>query len=155
VAAKTWAFVTGARLAGVETFHAVVESLPASAGSAWVIDDALREEIFVQEFRTSAARWVPIAPVAIRPLDDWLHGVAPGDIVCGPGVGKWSAEIAATDAAVAETAFQRPTAAGIARCGLRLAVEGRLADPFGLVPLYVRRSAAEEKLDLMMEGKRS
>ena len=50
---------------------------------------------------------------------------------------------------VAPAELHRPTAAMVARCGLEKARAGEFTDPFTLNPLYIRRSAAEEKLDAL------
>jgi len=147
VAAKTWGFVTGARLTAVGTFDAVAAGLPIDAPRAWIIDDALRGEVFVQEFQADSGRWKPIDAPRIASLDSWLALTAPGDVVSGPAASKWPEDIAAANLVVAPAQLHRPTAAMVARAGLEMARAGEFADPFTLAPLYIRRSAAEEKLD--------
>ncbi|MBX3441418.1 MAG: tRNA (adenosine(37)-N6)-threonylcarbamoyltransferase complex dimerization subunit type 1 TsaB [Planctomyces sp.] len=155
VCAKTWAFATGCRLAAVETFVAVAARLPAeSQGStrAWVIDDALREDVFVQRFERAdaggdSAAWRGADAVRLMAFDAWIHETAAGDLVSGPGAGRWAAELRDRGLDVVAPERQRPAAAAVAEVGAALALRGEHADPFTLAPLYVRRSAAEEKLD--------
>jgi len=147
VAAKTWGFVTGARLTAVGTFDAVAAALPVDAGAAWVIDDALRGEVFVQKFQHEQGRWRPVDEPRIAGLDVWLNETSPGDVVAGPAASKWPEDLAAAKLVAAPLDLHRPSAALVARCGLAKARAGEFTDPFTLSPLYIRRSAAEEKLD--------
>jgi tRNA threonylcarbamoyladenosine biosynthesis protein TsaB len=149
VAAKTWGYVTGAKLTAVGTFEAVAATLPVTASTAWIIDNALRGEIFVQKFQPDHGRWRATEPPRIAPLDYWLAGTTPGDVVSGPAASKWPDDATAAKLAIAPIETHRPTAAMIARCGLEKARAGEFTDPFTLIPLYIRRSAAEEKLDAL------
>ena len=149
VAAKTWGFVTGARLTAVGTFDAVAAALPVTTSTAWVIDDALRGEVFVQKFLAELGRWRATDEPRIAALDGWLAETAPGDVVSGPAASKWPDDITAAKLEVAPADLHRPTAEMVARCGLEKARAGEFTDPFTLNPLYIRRSAAEEKLDAL------
>lgn len=147
VAAKCWAFVTGCRVLGVGTFEAVAVMLETSATTAWIIDDALRGDLYVQKCERDNRGWRPVTDVSLMPLDAWLQSTRPGETVSGPNAAKWSAEIAAKGLLLAPVDAHRPSAANVARCGFVAASAGRFDDPFQLVPLYIRRTAAEEKFD--------
>lgn len=151
VCAKTWAFASGCRLLAVETFVAVVHRLPVAGAVAWVLDDALRGDIFVQRFEAKddgpGLRWTAAGPVRLLPFDAWIQETAAGDVVAGPGIGRWRSRLEGGGLAVSSEEFWSPTAADVARCGREQAARGEFADPFDLVPMYVRRSAAEEKLE--------
>jgi tRNA threonylcarbamoyladenosine biosynthesis protein TsaB len=149
VAAKTWGFVTGARLTAVGTFDAVAAALPTGSSTAWVIDDALRGEVFVQKFQVNQGRWRATDAPRIATLDQWLAETSPGDVVSGPAASKWPDDLAAAKLVVAPAELHRPTATLVAKCGLEKALAGGFTDPFTLSPLYIRRSAAEEKLDAL------
>lgn len=149
VAAKTWGFVSGAKLTSVGTFDAVASALPVGASAAWIIDDALRGEVFVQKFQPEQGRWRPCDEPRIAVLETWLAGTSPGDVVSGPATSKWPDDLAAAKLIAAPIERHRPTAAQVARCGLAKAIAGEFTDPFTLSPLYIRRSAAEEKLDAL------
>jgi tRNA threonylcarbamoyladenosine biosynthesis protein TsaB len=149
VAAKTWGFVTGAKLTAVGTFDAVAAALPVSTTTAWIIDDALRGEVFVQKFQVDQGLWRATEAPRIVALDAWLAETSAGDVVSGPAASKWPDDLAAAKLVVAPAELHRPTAAMIAKCGLEKARAGDFTDPFTLSPLYIRRSAAEEKLDAL------
>jgi tRNA threonylcarbamoyladenosine biosynthesis protein TsaB len=147
VAAKTWGFVMGCRLTAVGTFEAIAFGLPVTAASAWVIDDALRGDVFVQRFEAAGGEWTASSSPRLLSMEDWLAATSRGDVVTGPAVEKWTEQLMARGLVVPPAEYHRPTAAGVGRCGLRRVRRGELADPFTLAPLYIRRSAAEEKLD--------
>ena len=149
VAAKTWGFVTGAKLTAIGTFDAVAAALPVSTTTAWVIDDALRGEVFVQKFQANQGRWRATEPPRIAALDAWLAETLPGEVVSGPAASKWPDDLATAKLVVAPAELHRPTAALIAACGVEKARAGEFTDSFTLSPLYIRRSAAEEKLDAL------
>lgn len=148
VCAKTWAFVTDCRLAAVETFSAVAEELPTGPSTVWVIDDALRGDLYAQCFEpTEDGGWEARGPVRLLPFDEWISETRPNEMIAGPGIDKWAEELKSRGLSLAPPEHRQPRAAGVARRGKRLADREEFADPFTLVPLYIRRSAAEEKLD--------
>lgn len=147
VAAKCWAFATRCHLSAVGTFEAVAAGLPVSARTAWVIDDALRGEVFVQRFDAAGDSWIANGSPAIVAFDAWLNQTTAADVVAGPAAGKWTGETEARRLVVADPRFHHATAALVAVCGRLRAHAGQFSDPFALAPLYIRRSAAEEKLD--------
>lgn len=149
VAAKTWGYVTRAKLTAVGTFDAVAAALPTNSRTAWIIDDALRGEVFVQSFTSQDGRWQAADEPRIAAFDNWLAETSAGDVVSGPAASKWLDDIANAKLVMAPAELHRPSAAMIARCGLEKARAGEFTDPFALIPLYLRRSAAEEKLDAL------
>jgi tRNA threonylcarbamoyladenosine biosynthesis protein TsaB len=155
VCAKTWAYATKCRLVAVATFAAVIEGLPPTSSTAWVIDDALRGDVFAQKFVPTGSpgvAWEAEGAARLLPFEEWSREVVPREQVCGPGVAIWKSELESRGLVVAPSQFQRATAAAVARIGARLAAEGVATDPFALVPLYIRRSAAEEKLEAQMKS---
>jgi tRNA A37 threonylcarbamoyladenosine modification protein TsaB len=132
----------------VETFQAVIHRLPAEPKSAWVIDDALRGDVFAQKFVSTPAGWTSIDSPRLVSLHDWLAETTPGEIVSGPVAARYASEFSDKRLTIAPAELHRPTAFAIAKVGLRLSLEGKYADPFALNPLYIRRSAAEEKADV-------
>jgi tRNA A37 threonylcarbamoyladenosine modification protein TsaB len=128
----------------VETFSAIAEACRPAADSLWVIDDALRGDVFVERFEAAGSQGVRLVP-----FEAWLAETALGDLVTGPGVPVWKNRIEERGLRLASPEIWRPTARAVAAVGARLAERGTTTDPFALVPLYIRRSAAEEKLDSM------
>lgn len=154
VAAKTWAYVTGCHLVGVGTFDAIAEAIPADSDVAWVIDDALRGEVYVQRFARrphphsyKRYEWVADTTVQVVDFDSWLSKTSPADLVSGPVSDKLRPRLAAAGLNVVAEDLSKPTASNVIMCGLGRSFTGSWSDPFQLVPMYIRRSAAEEKLD--------
>lgn len=155
VCAKTWTYAARCRLVAVETFAAVINGLPPATSTAWVIDDALRGDVFAQRFVATGSFgviWKAEGKARLLSFEDWSREVPAGEQVCGPGVAVWKSELESRGLVVAPSQFHRATAAAVARIGARLAAEGVSTDPFALVPLYIRRSAAEEKLEAQMKA---
>jgi tRNA threonylcarbamoyladenosine biosynthesis protein TsaB len=137
-----------------ETRRASIEhnapQTPTSPQAAWVIDDALRGDVFAQHFQLAGSEpggWRPIHSARLLPLETWIQETSPGQQVCGPGASRWQSELENHGLIVAPPRFHLPRALDVARLGGHLKRSGRTVDPFALTPLYIRRSAAEEKLD--------
>lgn len=145
VCAKTWSFACGCAIVGIETFHAIAERAPADIHEVDVIADAQRAELYVGRYRRqSTGLWQRQGELQIISVEDWL-GRLPGDrVVTGPAVEMVRDRISGR-ACLLPPGLLHPTAAGIARLGRRAAMDGRTGDAWSLEPLYLRRSAAEEK----------
>ncbi|MGV3607952.1 MAG: tRNA (adenosine(37)-N6)-threonylcarbamoyltransferase complex dimerization subunit type 1 TsaB [Planctomycetaceae bacterium] len=111
--------------------------------------DAQRQELFAEKYLL-----VPEAPLEdlqglgsgpeIIGRQAWLQRLVAGELVSGPPLVTLCAKlpagvIAATDVLLA------PTAVTIGKLGLAQWKAGDKGDPFALMPIYVRPSAAEEK----------
>ena len=145
VAAKTFAYATGARLVGVHTLAAIAEGVGDRDQPLWAVLDAQRQELFAARFGAPSATAEQGEPAtAILAIADWFERLAPGDVVAGPPLSKLREALPA-GVIVADEAAWSPTAAAVGRLGAQLAIAGRLTNPLELVPHYYRQSAAEEK----------
>lgn len=159
-ATKLLAYCWGAPAVGVSTLKAIAyqaaahftESGGAIAEGPLMVEavlDAQRQELFVEKYVL-----VPEAPLEdlqalgggpeIVSRQAWLQKLAQGELVSGPPLISLRAKlpagvIAATDAVL------DPTAVTIGKLGLAQWKAGDKGDPFTLMPIYVRPSAAEEK----------
>ena len=159
--AKTWAYAVGGRVIGVPTFWATAARCPRRFDLLTVIADAQRGELFTQTFRRTAASpdeihcdatgappgWTPVDTLHIEPIDRWLGGRTPGEAVGGPALPRIRDRLPGGCTPL-EPEAALPDAAGIARVARALAERGQFADLWKLEPLYVRRSAAEERAEL-------
>lgn len=145
--AKTWAYATGCRLVAVETFLAIAERSQSAADRLDVISDAQRGELFVGRFlRRHDCTWQRDGDTAIVTLDEWVGSLTRDIAVSGPAVDPLRARIAA--AALLEPAEScHPRAEEVARIGQRRGEVGATDDVWGLEPLYLRKSAAEEQAE--------
>lgn len=144
VCAKTFAYAVGCSLIGVDTFLAVA-SRQEDLHRIWIIDDALRGDLFAGEYAAEDGQWGCVSPPRLIALADWRVGIDLETPVSGPGVDKLSAELAGLRLATGE--LRSPHAREIALLGEASARAGRVDNPWTLEPLYIRRSAAEEKAD--------
>lgn len=148
VAAKTLAYATGCRVAGIDTFLAVAENSPPDTVDLRVIGNAQRGELYVGRYaRGTDGRFLREGELSILGVEEFCRGRAPGDVVSGPGV-----DLLAEECRERLTMLPRdqrePTAAVVARLGEQAISAGHAADLWTLAPLYLRKSAAEEKWEL-------
>lgn len=145
VAAKTFAYATGAKLVGVHTLAAIAQGCDASKARLWTVLDAQRRELFVAAFDLQRALVEQAdPPTAILAVDAWLGRLAPGDAVAGPPLAKLRDRLPA-GVLTCEEASWSPAARCVGVLGAELLARGGAVDPLALVPHYYRRSAAEEK----------
>ena len=145
--AKTLSYAAGTRIAAVPTFPSLALGCPADVDRVQVIMNAQRQELFVGRFqRMESGMWLESQPLTIEKVDEWLAKLAPHDVVTGPGLDPIAAEVGARCRALPEE-FRQPKAECVGRLGHQMALSGQFTSCWELQPLYVRKSAAEEKWD--------
>ncbi|MAG93890.1 MAG: tRNA (adenosine(37)-N6)-threonylcarbamoyltransferase complex dimerization subunit type 1 TsaB [Planctomycetaceae bacterium] len=145
VCANTFAYSAGARLIAVDTFLAIAENAPPDVQNIQVVGNAQREELFVGRFQRQAdASLDQPEELTIEPVEAWCQARAPGEYVTGPGV-ELVLEFLPDHCRIAAEELRHPTAETVAAMGER---HSKQSAPPGttLEPLYLRKSAAEEKL---------
>jgi tRNA threonylcarbamoyladenosine biosynthesis protein TsaB len=148
VAAKTLAYVTGAKLVGVHTLAAIAVGAGVDAPRLWTVLDSQRQELFVASFdprRSISEQETPATE--ILSVDAWLARLTPGDAVAGPPLAKCRERIPAGIAIVDEAQWS-PAAGFTGQLAVELLRRGTSIDPLALVPNYYRKSAAEDKSPL-------
>ena len=141
--AKTFAFATGAKIVAVPTPRVLVENLPARATAAAVVVDARRGKIWSQRFaRDESDRWQSTGAGKLTAMADLAASLPRPAWLVGEGVAYHRD---ALDGSLEVCDANIPLVAVVAEVGERLAAAGHFADPFALVPAYVRRPEAEEK----------
>jgi tRNA threonylcarbamoyladenosine biosynthesis protein TsaB len=149
VSAKTLAYATGARLAAVDTLAAVAEQTPGRPPVLHVIADAQRADIHVATYRFSEERgdeYRRDGEIEIVAAAVWCGQRVAGDVVSGPGVEK-VASLLTGRVHLPPHENRIPRAATIALLGERRIASGIVDDAWTTEPVYVRKSAAEEKWD--------
>jgi tRNA threonylcarbamoyladenosine biosynthesis protein TsaB len=144
MSAKTLAYATGCALIGVETFAAIALQAPDEARTLDVIADAQQDKVYVQRFERGGDRWRARTPLAIVPAVDWLKTLTPDVWISGPGLEQLG-EGVPTRSLFVEEEQRHPHPVSLLRIGLARYAAGEQDDPFGLEPLYLRPSSAEEK----------
>ena len=79
----------------------------------------------------------------IREVSEWLQSRDAAAHVSGPGVDAYPGQVAGLPQI--EPGRRGPTAEGILRVGLPRLLRGERDDVWGLEPIYLRPSAAEEQ----------
>jgi len=145
--AKTWAWATGADVVAVDTLQAVAHQAESTTSRLSVICDAQRKELFVGTFeRQDDDTWQRCGEIDIVPIDAWIDGLDPEQVVTGPAVLKLQGRL--TDRCRLEPSARfLPTALSVAELGEQAAKAATVDDAWTLEPRYLRRSAAEEKAD--------
>jgi tRNA threonylcarbamoyladenosine biosynthesis protein TsaB len=143
--AKVFAYAVGAELLGVSTLETIAAAAPAEIARLAVGIDAQRGDVVAQAFQRSASGELePLDDARLLPLADWLAGLPQGFAVSGPVLKKWT-EPFPPGIEVLAAEIWHPKAAQVARLALRHYLAGRRDDPWRLLPVYSRPSAAEEK----------
>lgn len=151
--AKTLAYATGARLAAVSTLQAVAENASPEIEQLFVISDAQRQQLFVNEYSRSAeTEWQSVAEMTIVDAESWSFQRDATESVTGPALTKFQNLFTDRCHLLPEETWA-PRASVIARLGEKNIAEDRAADIWSLQPLYVRKSAAEERADSQRAAK--
>ena len=142
--AKIFAYAVGAELLGLDTLEVIAAAAPAEVDMVSAAVDAQRGDVVAATFRRNADGWFdPVAPARLVSMDDWLASLPSGSIVTGPALKKRLEPLPPTVASL-DPALWPPTAENVARVAFRHFQAGRRDDLWKLVPVYSRRSAAEE-----------
>lgn len=145
--AKTMAYATGAQLAGVPTFPCLAAGCPQDVNDVQVIMNAQRQEVFVGRYRRiESGDWAESQALTIQRASKWQASLQADDVVTGPGLENIAQEVSQR-CRVLPCEFWQPSARWVGRLGLKDLQCGQLTSCWELRPLYVRKSAAEEKWD--------
>jgi tRNA threonylcarbamoyladenosine biosynthesis protein TsaB len=144
---KTFAYAVGAKVLGLNTLEVIAAQAPRDLAGDMLAAalDAHRGEVFAALFRRKddgSLDWLSQTAVVNR--DEWLASLPAPCQVTGPILEQLADRVPAGRACVPSD-FWYPTAATVGALTATKYAAGGGEDPIGLVPLYVRRSAAEEK----------
>ena len=147
---KGLCFANDLRMAAVPTLRAMASRMCFSPYPVCPLLDAKKREIYgaLYDVSEGAARSV-LAPCAIS-LDKLLKQISGTTIFSGDGTTMFRDPIRETlgdRALFAPSHSAHPDAAAVARLGLSALQRGEHAEPFGIEPIYLRRSEAEMKLN--------
>ena len=146
--AKTIAFTTGAKLVVVPSVCVLAENAPAEAIHLIIVLDAKREQIFTARFEREGETWIEREPAHLDALAAMIERSPKPVHLLGEGI-PFHEKFVPKDADVMITSPEtwRAAAANVAKLGLELAAKGEFADPYQLVPIYIRKPEAQEKLE--------
>lgn len=147
VCAKTLAYAISCPVVPVDTFQATARNAPADAQQVYVAANAQRGELFVAGFQYDAAgEWNRCGPTEILPIAALAARLQPSDVVLGPDL-EFAAGGLGTVARLLTGAAGRPKAGEVARLGELMLAAGEPGTPGSILPVYLRRSSAEDKWD--------
>ena len=144
--ANTLGYATGAVPVGVPTFEIVASQVEeAEPERLLVVGDAQRGEAFVQNFAREGEGWTPRGEVAIRSVEQIADREQSPFLVAGPGLTRFADDFGnVAGCVVADRQHWQPRAETLAR----LAASSPNNSTRALLrPIYIRRSAAEEKAE--------
>ena len=155
--AKMMSYSIGCPLVGVNTLEAIAGRAPRRFASLSVALDAQRRQVFAARFNRTAdgeLAWArnPEIPANESPageildIDQWLAGLGCEWAATGPILERLADNLPA-GSQVVPSEFWAPTGSSVGELGWRLFNAGQRDDPFQIVPLYLRRTAAEEQWD--------
>lgn len=152
VCAKTYAFATGCRFVGVDTFAAVAMNCGKELNELWIVEDAQRGDLFAGGYRQDDdGLWRSRNQIEIVSGDEWLSQRSPTETIAGRGLLQRNLSDVTARCLLDESSIL-PKASAIATLGERMlqnpaSWNGADFDFWKSVPFYVRKSAAEEKRD--------
>jgi tRNA threonylcarbamoyladenosine biosynthesis protein TsaB len=149
--AKVFAYACGCPILGVDTMSTIACGVPVDVERFSVVVDAQRGELFVAEFiRLADGRLEGADSTRTVDAEQWISRLEPGRVLGGPGLAKWTSQLQQSGVTLIDAKLWAPTAASVGRIAARDFVAGRRASTFWIVPLYVRRTAAEEQWEKKM-----
>jgi tRNA threonylcarbamoyladenosine biosynthesis protein TsaB len=145
---KAFAYAVGAGVVGVDTLSTIAAQAPAEAHHIAAVIDAQRGDVYCAKFARDeeGAPLKRITPIEIAAADRWLAELAAGTVLTGPALVKLPPQNKA-HCTIAPREAWFADAATVGRLAAARAAVGEVDDVWQLAPLYLRRSAAEEKRD--------
>ena len=145
---KALAFATGAAVIPVQTVDTLAANAPTDAQELIIVLDAKRGQIFTSRLVREGESWQQIEPPHLDRLTDILSRARRPVHLLGEGIPFHRDAIPnQADVIVTDPSSWIGHAEIVAALGHQLALDGKQIDPTALVPLYIRRPEAEEKLD--------
>ena len=144
-AAKTIAYAAGVPLYPLDSLEAIARSAPLDAAHLAVVVDAQRGDGYVAEFARDRPGDAPrrLTPTRVEPLVPWALALPPGTLVLGPALDRlplpWPPALR-----LGTPDQGHPDPLALLALASEAVAAGRIAEPFALEPIYLRRSAAED-----------
>jgi tRNA threonylcarbamoyladenosine biosynthesis protein TsaB len=162
------AYALQARVVGINTLEAIAAQAVCEQPRLSVAIDAGRGEVFAGAFERQAVanvapssdtfdgprsgsheptiltRWHMVGEPGITAIEEWLSEISSDTALSGPALDRLLPRLP-PGTAVVESSQWLPRAATVAALAWQWHLMGRYDDVWKLAPLYLRRSAAEEK----------
>ncbi len=151
--AKVWSYVRNTPIVALPTMQVIAAQVPVELLELWILLDAQWRELFAQKFIATGGQWRPAGDCQMLPAARWWELLEGDCQVAGSGWKRAEGRGGAKERLVrlAPTVLSVPRAGTLARLARELWQTGHRADPWRLVPQYIRPSGAEEKHSLATE----
>jgi tRNA threonylcarbamoyladenosine biosynthesis protein TsaB len=147
--AKALAYALDARCVGLGTLDVIAAQCRGNYPRLSAAIDAQRGQVFAAEFERRESSWQMIAGPKVLSNQDWLESLNSGVAASGPALARLARDLPA-GVNVVERDDWHPRAATVAELAWSRHLAGAYDDLRKLAPLYLRKSAAEEKLSLKL-----
>lgn len=149
MAAKTFGYVLEVPLVGLDSLEVIAQNAPAEAPAVSVAADAQRGELFTADFQRTVegGPLTRVTETQRERADRWAGRLAPGTTVLGPALPRLVEGLVPDHLLRVDATSHLPSPAGLVALARAVWAAGRRDDLWSLEPLYLRRSAAEEKRD--------
>ena len=142
--AKTLGYALDAPCVGLNTLEVIAAQCRGEFQRLSVVIDAQRGQVFTARFEHDEPGWRIIAGPSVLDTIQWLQELDRETAVSGPALAKLTCQVPAGIPMIAEGDWQ-PRAATVAALAWKRHLAGQYDDVWKLTPLYLRKSAAEEK----------
>jgi tRNA threonylcarbamoyladenosine biosynthesis protein TsaB len=144
MSAKALAYATGCALLAIDTFSAIASQAPPDAEFLDVLADAQQDQVYVRSFGRHGLGVQPLTDLVIRPFAEWLADRSARHWITGPWLQKWEKRLP-PDAMVVDSASREPQPRSLLQLGMQRFQAGERDEVWGVEPLYLRASSAEEQ----------
>ena len=151
--AKTFGYVTGCPVLGIDTFEAIALNCPPEVTETYVISNAQRGDLFVGKYRKiSENEWHRADEIHLKEITDFCRSLKAGDTINGLGIELFDPSTL-TECRLLNLEFRQPNAAKVSVITANVLQNSPHADyhslneAWDLIPFYLRKSSAEEKWD--------
>ena len=155
--AKTFGYVTGCPVLGIDTFEAIALNCPPEVNETYVISNAQRGDLFVGKYvRISDNHWQKAAEIGLREIAEFCDLLEVGDTINGPGIDLLE-PFPLIECRLLDPEFRQPNAAKVSIITANILQkcqpgdESSLSEVWNLTPFYLRKSSAEEKWDAQQQ----
>jgi len=151
--AKTFGYVTGCPVLGIDTFEAIALNCPPEVSETYVISNAQRGDLFVGKYvKIAENQWQKSDEIRIWAITEFCRSLETGSTINGPGI-ELIEPAALPKCRLLDPEFRQPDAAKVSIITANLLKKHQTADYhslteiWDLTPYYLRKSSAEEKWD--------
>ena len=135
-------------VAGVCSLESAAYNFSASDKDVYVITDARNKNVFYASYRPAGDCVEQITAPDIGSLEEIVEKITSPCIFAGDGIFKYSDILTKNkNITLSPAHLAMPNAAGVAMGALKLAARGSLLTADALLPMYLRKSQAEQELE--------